>query len=217
MNKSILSNVLMFAAGAVIGSAVTYKLVWAKADQTIKEETQSVKDAYAARLDEIEGIGDKGQPEIDISESRDYTQPQEEITIEDIQNHIADIHDYTTKVADYTSYDTKPGRDTPKEVKDVDAPYIIQPREYGEFEDYELVSLTYYEGDKVLTDDMDEIIDDADDIVGCDFSSHFGEREEDPDSVYIRNDRLKCDYEILLDVRAYSNVFRVGPYHAEDE
>lgn len=210
MNKSILSNVLMFAAGAVIGSAVTYKLVWAKADHAIKKETQSVKDVYAARLDEIEAIGDKGQPEIDISEPRDYAQPQEEVSIEDIR-------DYVNKIENYVSYDTKPDRDTPKEVKNVDGPYVIQPREYGEFEEYELLSLTYYEGDNVLTDDMDEIIDDADDIVGCDFSSHFGEREEDPDSVYIRNDRLKCDYEILLDVRAYSDVFRVGPYHAEDE
>lgn len=210
MNKSILSNILMFAAGAAIGSAVTYKLVWAKADHTIKEETQSVKDAYAARLDEIEGIGDKGQPEIDISEPRDYTQSHEEVSIEDIR-------DYVKKASEYTSYGTKPDTEPPKEVCKVDKPYIISPNEYGEFGEYELVSLTYYQGDDILTDDMDEIIDDADDIVGDDFKSHFGEREDDPDTVYIRNDERKSDYEIVLDVRAYSKVFRVGPYQMEDE
>lgn len=209
MNKSILSNVLIFAAGAAIGSAVTYKFVWTKADQTIKEETQSVRDAYAARLDEIEGIGDKGQPEIDISEETDYTKPQE-FTAED-------IYDYTKQVSEYTSYATKSDAETPKEVCRVDEPYIIHPSEYGEFEEYELVSLTYYQADDVLTDDMDEIIDDTDDIVGADFRSHFGECEDDPDTVYIRNDQRKCDYEILLDMRAYSDVFSVGPYQMEDE
>lgn len=209
MNKSILSKILIFAAGAAIGSAVTYKLVWAKADQTIREETQSVKDAYGARLDEIEGIGDKGQPEIDISEERDYTKPEEAFTAQD-------IHDYAVTADQYVSYASKPENETPKEVSKMDEPYIIQPSEYGEFEDYEQLSLTYYSGDRVLTDDMDEFIDDADDVVGADFMSHFGENEDDPDSIYIRNDRLKCDYEILLDVRAYSDVFRVGPYQLED-
>lgn len=88
--------------------------------------------------------------------------------------------------------------------KDIsDTPYVISPDAFGEFDDYVLISLTYY-SDGVLTDEDDEPIDDIEGIVGKDYASHFGEYEED--SVFIRNDRMKCDYEILRDLRKYTDV-----------
>ena len=80
-------------------------------------------------------------------------------------------------------------------------PYVITPEEFGELADYQTISLTYWH-DAVLTDDYDEIIDNPDDIVGEDFADHFGEYEDD--SVFVRNDARKTDYEILLDNRDYS-------------
>lgn len=76
-------------------------------------------------------------------------------------------------------------------------PYIITPNEFGEFEDYTVVSLTYYEGNGVLADDLDEPIEDISGTVGTDAVNHFGEYEED--SVFVRNDRRKTDYEINRD------------------
>ena len=99
--------------------------------------------------------------------------------------------------------------ETPVENKEelkVDEPYVISPDEFTEFEDYETISLTYY-SDGILADDNDEIIEDVEGTVGEDSLEHFGEYE--PDSVYVRNDRRKCDYEILLDERAYSDI--AGP------
>ena len=49
-------------------------------------------------------------------------------------------------------------------------------------------------------DDTD-IVDDPEKIVGFESLGHFG--EYDDDAVYVRNDRLKCDYEILRDPRRY--------------
>ena len=40
-------NVLMFAAGAAIGSAVTWKVVKTKYERIAQEEIESVKEAYA--------------------------------------------------------------------------------------------------------------------------------------------------------------------------
>ena len=88
-------------------------------------------------------------------------------------------------------------------------PYVIRPEEFGE-EDYETVSLTYYE-DGVLTDEYDEPVEDIDDTVGADFFTHFGEYEDD--SVFVRNDEQEIDYEILKDTRKYSDVKnRVSPW-----
>lgn len=94
--------------------------------------------------------------------------------------------------------------------KDPARPYIISPDNFGEMPDYEQISLTYF-SDGVLTDEnyysLDE--EDAADMVGEDYSEHFGEYEED--SVFVRNEARKTDFEILLDQRRYSDVLRTMP------
>ena len=45
------TNVLLFAAGAAIGSAVTWKVVKTKYDRLIQEEIDSVKEAFADRIE----------------------------------------------------------------------------------------------------------------------------------------------------------------------
>lgn len=84
-------------------------------------------------------------------------------------------------------------------------PHVIKPDDFGDLYDYEKVSLTYY-ADGVLTDEDDNIVDDVEEIVGRDSLKTFGQYEED--SVYVRNDEHRCDYEILLDERKYNQVKR---------
>ena len=91
-------------------------------------------------------------------------------------------------------------------------PYVISPEEFGEFEDYERISLSYY-ADQILADEDDEKVEDVDNVVGLESLIHFGEFEDD--SVFVRNDRLKCDYEILLDQRTYSDVIKQRPHQTE--
>ena len=79
-------------------------------------------------------------------------------------------------------------------------------------EEYEQISLTYY-ADGVLADENDEVIEDVEDAVGIDSLNHFGEYEDD--SVFVRNDARKCDYEILLDQRTYSEVAEDMPHQME--
>ena len=73
-----------------------------------------------------------------------------------------------------------------------------------ENEDYETVSLTYY-ADGVLTDEFGNVIEDVEGMVGKESLTHFGEYEED--SVFVRNDSLKTDYEILRDTYNYSDTY----------
>jgi hypothetical protein len=94
-----------------------------------------------------------------------------------------------------------------------DKPYVISPDEFGEFYDYEKISLTYY-ADQVLADEDDELVEDIEETVGFESLNAFGEYEDD--SVFVRNDRLKCDYEILLDQRKYSDVIKRRPHEVED-
>ena len=101
------------------------------------------------------------------------------------------------------------GYDIPQE-----HPYVISPEEFGEYDDYEKITFTYY-SDGVLADDCDQMISDYDDIVGNDFYEHFGEYEQD--SVYVRNDARKTDYEILLSLSSYKELLGDKPYLLSDD
>ena len=81
-------------------------------------------------------------------------------------------------------------------------PYVISPEEFAEIEDYETTSL-YYFSDEVLAYLSGEVVEDVDEVVGTESLTHFGEYEDD--SVFVRNDRLKTDFEILRDPTRYSN------------
>ena len=67
-----------------------------------------------------------------------------------------------------------------------------------------------YYADQILAGEDDEKVEDVDNVVGLESLTHFGEFEDD--SVFVRNDRLKCDYEILLDQRTYSDVIKQRPH-----
>ena len=82
-------------------------------------------------------------------------------------------------------------------------PYVISPDDFGEMDDYQTVSMTYY-ADGILEDDRFGVVLDVDGTVGYDSLNHFGDYEED--SVFVRNDELKIDYEILLSMRKYSEI-----------
>lgn len=137
---------------------------------------------------------------------------QEEV--ESIRDFYRDEMEETLKPSEYEriaeKYKSDEEEPEPESVavfdsKNNDHPYVISPGEFGEFEDYSHISLTYY-ADKYLTDSNDELLDNIDEIVGVESLSHFGEYEDD--SVFVRNDALKCDYEILYDPRRYSEIFK---------
>ena len=77
----------------------------------------------------------------------------------------------------------------------------------------EFYTLSIIQRDGVLADENDEVIEDVEDAVGIDSLNHFGEYEDD--SVFVRNDARKCDYEILLDQRTYSEVVEDMPHQME--
>lgn len=91
------------------------------------------------------------------------------------------------------------------------SPRVISMEDFGELDDYDEISLTYY-ADETLTDDTDHPMgeDEIEDTIGRANLKRFEQCEGD--AVYIRNDRLKADYEILLDERSYAEILRSKPY-----
>lgn len=212
MNKA--AGFVIFAAGAAIGSAVTWYYAKKKYEQIAQEEIDSVKEVFAKNA--------SAHHENDIPED-DKAQEKAEMAREK-----PSVAEYAKKLskAGYTNYSNSimvdddeeqtsddPGEEPGKYFGDKDAqPYVIAPEQFAELDGYDQISLTYY-ADHILADDNDQLLEDVEGTVGFESLTHFGEYEDD--SVYVRNDRLKVDYEILRDERKYSDVIKTKPYLKE--
>lgn len=86
--------------------------------------------------------------------------------------------------------------------KPVKTPYVITPDEY-QLSDYESETLLWY-SDKILTDADGNIIHNINDVIGPEALSTFGRYLDD--TVYVRDDSKKIDYEIIWDARKYASV-----------
>ena len=199
---STLSNFLAFTVGAAIGGVVTWKLIENRYKQIAQEEIDSMNEYYRNKY---------GVKADDESENEETTSDDAETDPDQTQ---MDIREYAKKLAKnkYTNYSAADKTES-EEVDDVEKPYIIAPEELGELDGYETVTL-YYHADGVLTDDQNEIVEDVDDAIGSDSLNHFGQYE--PDSVCVRNDARRVDYEILYDPSSYSDSINKSPHLAED-
>lgn len=193
--STTLSKVFIFTLGAAVGSFVTWKIVKTKYKQIAQEEIDSVIEKFAPR--------------------KEY-EPNKEGTDEEEK-----VEEYFSKVEDlgYTNYSGNAEAKGMSNTKtnDKKPPYVIPPEEFGEKEDegYETETLFYYT-DGVLADEADNEIEDVESVVGCDSLTRFGEYEDD--SVFVRNEQHRTDYEILLSLKCYwSEVVNRKPHLAEGE
>ena len=200
--NTTMSNAVAFTIGVATGASVTYILIKKHFKKIADDEIDTMREYFQNKRAEEANALEEEPDEAEVKEARDEHQ-------EDKPN----IREYTSliKKENYTNYSDTTA-DKKKEVDDVEKPYVITPEEFGEL-DYSTISLTYY-SDGVFTYESDELVEDVDDIVGADFAEHFGEYEDD--SVFIRNDRMKTDFEILVDKRNYSDVVETNPHSAED-
>ena len=94
-------------------------------------------------------------------------------------------------------------------------PYVISPYDFGDLDEYAQIELTYYEGDDILEDDEYNIITDRDELIGPKALFTFGEYEDD--AVFVRNERLRTDFQILKDYRSYTEARSISPSQVDDE
>lgn len=217
-----------FLAGAGIGSAIgviaTQRYLKSKYEKIAQEEIDSMKEYYSEKYSSDENFV-KAEPgphvalsDIESLHPHSIIEPRKEETdtnieiVEDIRSD-ASIFDYVKIMKDnnyinYSDYVTTESieedvKDEEEEDEDMSIdPYVISPDEFGTLDDYDIISFTYY-SDGVLADEYNDIVANAEELVGTDYASHFGDFEDD--SVFIRNDIRKIDFEILRDYSQYSS------------
>ena len=98
------------------------------------------------------------------------------------------------------------GWDYDQEIKtrSSDAPYVLHRDEFFQDElNYTQITLTYYSGDDIMVDDDDTPIYNHNQIIG---TVRFGHGSGDENIFYVRNDKLRAEYEVVNDPRMYSSV-----------
>ena len=188
MNNTILSNIFMFAAGAAIGTVVTWKLVKTKYEQIANEEIEEIREYYRSKNESSVERGKRA----DSNPVDEYAGESERI----------DAVTYLKEKIDKLGYNPAFGGEETSAKEGLE-PHVIPPEDFGD-QGYDTISLTLY-ADGILTDDQENIIEDADEMLGEGSLDRFGEFEDD--SLHVRDDNKRIDYEILGDSRTSSEVF----------
>lgn len=191
----------LFTAGAITGSVVTWRILKNKYEEIVQEEIQSVKDAFKKKKEDDQEIIEK-QIEEGIKEGIKEHQQNAQSYKEIIEKEKYFEDEFETDEDSEEDEDDDEGKIVVEEFTFAN-PFVISPEEFSEREDFKAVSLSYFADGKVA-DDFGNLID-LDDI-GRKNLNYIGDYEED--CVHIRNIKLKTDYEILVDPRRYSEVYK---------
>ena len=193
MNNT-LSKLVVFTAGAALGSAVTLYLVRAKYEKMTIDEIRSIRELYEKPI--VPDFVDEDDLEDDSVEEDNDDE-------DDLEEENPGLTEYNKLVKTYNYAAKSASKSTVKEEKEVREPYVIEPEEFDE-NGYDTVSLYWFEDGVITYAIGGEIMDNVDEMIGEDAPNHFGEYEDE--TVYIRNDRLKTDFELCRDGRRYSEV-----------
>ena len=230
--KLIVASVLSFGAGA--GSAYFFakKKLETKYEQIAAQEIADAKRYYAALhktdefaspisamehyVEQVDGLQYRAihpalEPVIDdgSAESADLIARGEELAeqleAEEETSKLEEAEEVHNVFEGKTPVDDNFDLEDEMKRRNQYIPYVITHDEFylGE-KDYEQSTLTYYEGDDVLADERDQVINETETTVGNANLLRFGHGSKDNNVVYIRNERLALDFEIVRSNGAYA-------------
>ena len=203
-------NLLFFSAGFGIGTGLTWIFLKKKYQKEKETEISEVREVYSRKEQELK----KREEELlKLAEKNDEEKGP------DIESYMAKRKaEFEASRKSYFDQLDAFGYSSP-EMREEDEendqpiegrPYVITPREFGERDGYDTCSFTFFE-DGVLADENGEEMapEEIENTIGQDSLTRFGEYEDD--SVYVRNERHRCDYCVLLDERDYSDYLATRP------
>lgn len=197
-------NALYFVAGAAVGALGAWYFAKKKYEKIAQDEIQSVTDAFSERLDKLarNSMDDPSIRPTPEELEREATKPGDRNIID--YAAVLSKQGYT----DYTKFSKDEEEPTETEDSEISVdtaagPVIICPDDYGEIPEYEQLSWIYF-ADHVLTDDDYSLITNYEKWIGDGALQHFGEYEDD--AIHVRNDKLKCYIEVVIDSRLYASV-----------
>lgn len=223
MNKSmVLNTVISATAGGILGGVVTYLTVKKTFQTRADAEIESVKEQYKLLRKDPETVTTIiGEPNPgDLLGPPTYEQ---ENKISDFVKNYNAInnpgHNEEAAVAEDDETEemlVEPGNIWDKHGEKQDdrmanyerrpgEPWIVSRQEFEDApESFSKDSVVYYEGDDTLCDTLDQTVPDIEKTIGRRHLDMFGVLSDDPQIVYVFNEKVDTYFEVALHSGAYS-------------
>lgn len=188
-----IKGIFIFAIGALSGTFVGAQIAKKKYEEIANEEIEEIRDYYRKVNKELaDQLVDKTAEPEKVEEPKEV----EEIVEERKQ------YESIIKRGNYMAVDEEEQNNV------CDEAYPIDPSEFGNEGKNATETLTYF-ADGVLVNEVDEVVEDPDLVVG---RHHIDIFNEFPDAtcVYVRNDLDGMDYEIIKDDWCWSDFDEKG-------
>lgn len=223
---------LGLACGAAAGGLIAWRVAYQRARQqyavVAEKEIALMRDHYQKKLMVAEGKPAVEKLAADLgytSQGGDHETPaqaiaedgagQEEVLAAEAEPSEAEREGKLVGNAfDNARYSQEWNYEEEAAKRDPTKPFVIHYDERSDSEGFDEVTFTYYQGDDVLCDMRDEVINDRDSFVGDENLDRFGHGSHDANVVYIRNPRKGLDIEVVRSDKAYSEEV-LGLTHSE--
>lgn len=181
-------GIFIFVLGVVTGTFAGAQIAKKKYEEIANEEIEEIRAYYKEREKEVK----------EIEEPNAVEAPEEKsIEVEERKQY-----DNIIKRGNYMAVDEEEQNNV------CDEAYPIDPSEFGNDGKNATETLTYF-ADGVLVNEVDEVVEDPDLVVGRHHIDIFNEFPE-ATCVYVRNDLDGMDYEILKDDWCWSDFNEKG-------
>lgn len=210
--KESVKNIISFTSGIIIGGAagfiIAQKVMKTTMDRELEEQIRDVKEHYKLLRKE----GEYSTPESVLGETTREIYDEVLEGLEYLQHEVENVEEV---IEDDEDEDDDESLNVEEEVVEVGNvfernkkdPYVISTLDFMNGEDsFDKVTITYFEEDDTLCDEREEVIPNVEATVGLEALTSFGKLSDDAKIVYVRNERIKTDFEIALDTRSYTEV-----------
>lgn len=196
-------DILMVVAGAVIGAIVTslyysekeYKMLQDEAD-FCEEMGLAIKKYEPGRVNPVkEKVNEADEAWVKANPNLERRDEDKVLVLKDERfKKLATPYQTMMKVV---------GKEE-RGFNESPTPYVITSEQFGEEMDHhDKLTIEYYALDNTLVDDGEEIISDVEATIG-DAILSFGDGSDDADVVYVRNEKMAIDYEVIRLNKSYS-------------
>jgi len=191
MNKKVaLYSAISFLIGSAIGAGCTFFFKMKQYDSTFRKRQEEMETFYRNKEPKsVTPVEPEGKM-IPIKIEKKANMMEEARKIAADQGYIKKKYN---KVSDQSS-------DEDVESK----PYVISMNEFGSEEMYEIDTWHLY-SDGVITDDSNEPVDSDDVASFVSLQAIDMLKNSNSDSIYIRNERLRKDFEIIEEIGRYAD------------
>jgi len=199
------------AAGFTVGYFVVGKRMKTKYSKIAEDEISEMRDHYLKKtvaaepkppvevVVEERRYDEAEQRAIDEANAKFPAEEETEVisTNSRVVQESSQVNVFNTETWDYA---------TEVKSRKSDVPYIIHVDEFRQNEpEHQQLTYTYYEQDDILADIRNTQIDDMDAVIGLGNLGRWGHGSNDENIVYVRNEELSLDIEILRDRGSFAD------------